>query len=347
MARARMLCTSSQSVNVDMMPMSARTFPVHQHTKVGREHQQESRRVSQSLAWLRSALDFGCFLCFACEDQPLRRSHELRLFECNRVTADSFDMSHSNFLICFDPSCGVKRCETMWNDVKRCALIYVNRFRKNLEEIRDFAGVLRNGAGAAELLLDGDLTKPSGLDGGGSREFPGAEPWRRFHGVSVLKMLKVFLKVFSSFWLAACTIYCIYIIQYIRYIHFILRYIRYMEYIFLAWLWPLMMSLTFLDSGIWVWITWWWLDGTCKRASRLPYRPLLPVLPCHIFSCRFADCLQFITSVHKCLRCEVCCFTILHYNGLGRNSFNSNSTRISVQCKCHFLILSHFPVGDS
>ena len=50
MARARMLCTSSQSVNVDMMPMSARTFPVHQHTKVGREHQQESRRVSQSLA---------------------------------------------------------------------------------------------------------------------------------------------------------------------------------------------------------------------------------------------------------------------------------------------------------
>lgn len=39
--RARMLCTSSQSVNVDMMPMSARTFPVHQHTKVGREHQQE------------------------------------------------------------------------------------------------------------------------------------------------------------------------------------------------------------------------------------------------------------------------------------------------------------------
>ena len=46
MARARMLCTSSQSVNVDMMPMNARTFPVHQHTKVGREHQQESRRVS-------------------------------------------------------------------------------------------------------------------------------------------------------------------------------------------------------------------------------------------------------------------------------------------------------------
>ena len=79
-----------------------------------------------------------------------------------------------------------------------------------------------------------------------------------------------------------------------------------MEYIFLAWLWPLMMSLTFLDSGIWVWITWWWLDGTCKRASRLPYRPLLPVLPCHIFSCRFADCLQFIKSVRKCLRCEVC-----------------------------------------
>ena len=86
--------------------------------------------------------------------------------------------------------------------MKRSGLIYVNRFRQILEEIRDFAGVLRNGAGAAELLLDGDLTKPSGLDGGGSREFPGAEPWRsfrRFHGVSVLKMLKVFLKVFSSF----------------------------------------------------------------------------------------------------------------------------------------------------
>lgn len=40
-ARARMLCTSSQSVNVEMMPMSTRSFPVHQHTKVGREHQQE------------------------------------------------------------------------------------------------------------------------------------------------------------------------------------------------------------------------------------------------------------------------------------------------------------------
>lgn len=39
--RARMLCTSSQSVNVEMMPMSARSFPVHPHTKVGREHQQE------------------------------------------------------------------------------------------------------------------------------------------------------------------------------------------------------------------------------------------------------------------------------------------------------------------
>lgn len=36
-----MLCTSSQSVNVEMMPMSARSFPVYQHTKVGREHQQE------------------------------------------------------------------------------------------------------------------------------------------------------------------------------------------------------------------------------------------------------------------------------------------------------------------
>jgi len=52
--RARMLCTSSQSVNVEMMPMSTRSFPVHQHTRVGREHQQdffEAALGQQSCYW--------------------------------------------------------------------------------------------------------------------------------------------------------------------------------------------------------------------------------------------------------------------------------------------------------
>ena len=54
------------------------------------------------------------------------------------------------------------------------------------------------------------------------------------------------------------------------------------------------------------------------------------------FSCRFADCLQFVKSLRKCLRWEVCRFTNLHCNSLGKNL----STIISVQFKCHF------PVGD-
>ena len=270
-ARARMLCTSSQSVNVEMMPMSARSFPVYQHTKVGREHQQESAescRVSHCKALL--ILVISCaLLCFACEHQLLSRSFQLRFFTCHKVSADSLDMSRSNFLIYIDPNCGLKRCETTgktqgFHEFSNCK-IDLNKISKKFS---DFAGVLRSGAGAAELLLDGDLTKPSGLDGGGSRKFPGAEPWE-------IHLCWRCWRYFS--WQLTDILYNLYCDISDKYIGF-----------------------TFwLGCGHW-WCLWHFLtqesecesrDGGWTALAKGPaddhtghyFGPLLPVLPCHIF----------------------------------------------------------------
>ncbi|CAK9010820.1 unnamed protein product [Durusdinium trenchii] len=62
-ARARLLCTMSHTGHLEMLPASARSFPVQTHTKVGREHQQaffEAVLSAESVYWTavsRSHLD--------------------------------------------------------------------------------------------------------------------------------------------------------------------------------------------------------------------------------------------------------------------------------------------------
>ena len=95
-----------------------------------------------------------------------------------------------------------------------------------------------------------------------------------------------------------------------------------------------MVSLTFLDSGIWVWITWWWLDGTCKRASRLPYRPL-PVLPCRSFPAVLP------TAFSSSRVCANACGerSVASQTSIATAWEKNLSTKISVQFKCHFPVV--------